>query len=67
MVFLAGARSGGAKVAAMSGSISEYFSRPAQKRKPSSASSSDSSPVTEKTKQDRKRVFHEVSDSCEEE
>ena len=54
-------------MAAMSGSISEYFSRLSQKRKPSSTSSSDSRPVTEKTKQDKKRVFHEVSDSGEEE
>ena len=51
----------------MTSSISEYFSRIAQKRKPSSTSSSDSSPVTEKIRQDKKRFFHEVSDSCEEE
>ena len=58
---------GGAKVAAMSSSISEYFSRISQKCKPSSTSLSDSSPVTEKIKQDRKRFLHEVSDLCEEE
>ena len=54
-------------MAAMSSSILEYFSRSAQKRKPSSASSSDSSPVTEKIQQDKKRFFLEVSDSCEKE
>ena len=51
----------------MSTSITEYFSKLAQKRKPSSTSSSDSSPVTEKIKEDKKRHSHEVSDSCEEE
>ena len=53
-------------MAAMTSSISEYFSRVAQKRKPSSTSSSDSSPVTEKIRQDKKRFFHDVSDLCEE-
>ena len=55
-------RHGGVKGAAMTSSISEYFSRIAQKRKPSSTSSSDSSPVTEKIRQDKKRFFHEVSE-----
>ena len=54
-------------MAAMSSSISEYFSSIAQKRKPSSTSASESSPVTDKIKQDKKRFFHEVSDSCEKE
>ena len=54
-------------MAAMTSSISEYFSRIAQKRKTSSTSTSDSSSATEKIRQDKKRFFHEVSDLCEEE
>ena len=51
----------------MSTSITEYFSKLAQKRKPSSTSSSESSSVNEKNKQDKKILFHEMSDSYEEE
>ena len=62
MLSMLSLRHGGVKVAAMTSSISEYFSRITQNCKPSSTSLSDSSPVTEKIRQDKKIFFHNVSE-----
>ena len=46
----------------MATNVSKYFSKLSQKRKPSSTSSAESD-VSPLTKQDKKRPFHQLSDS----